>query len=183
MKILVASKNPVKISAVEEAFSKYFSDFKVIGHSVASGVSHTPIGDEIYQGAETRAKALMNLNIEQKIGAHYFVGIEGGFIEDNSKWFLSNRACIMGVDGKISYGTSLQYEVPGYIAKQVLSGVELGTVMDEIKGDTNTKQKGGAVEFLSKGAADRKELTTQAVLAALFPHVNQEIYSKKPKTN
>jgi len=47
MKVLVGSKNPVKIEATKEAFKKYFDDIEV-----DSKVSKQPIGIETFVGAK-----------------------------------------------------------------------------------------------------------------------------------
>ena len=46
MKIVVASKNPVKINATDAGFSTYFEGVEVLGVSVESGVSDQPKSDE-----------------------------------------------------------------------------------------------------------------------------------------
>ena len=62
MKILVGSKNPVKIEATREAFSSYFKDIEVEGVEVKSSVSEQPLDEETFDGAEHRAKVLKKLN-------------------------------------------------------------------------------------------------------------------------
>ena len=62
MKILVASKNPVKVASVEEGFSKFFSDITTESIEVDSSVSNQPINEETFQGARNRVMALLNLN-------------------------------------------------------------------------------------------------------------------------
>ena len=62
MKILVGSKNPVKIEAVEETFLKYFKKVEVIGIEVDSNVPNQPINEETFEGAENRALALKRIN-------------------------------------------------------------------------------------------------------------------------
>ena len=68
MKILVASKNKVKIEGAKEAFEEYFDDVEVEGISVSSDVSDEPVNDEIYMGAKNRVKNLKKYaeNAKQK---------------------------------------------------------------------------------------------------------------------
>ena len=74
-KIIVASKNPIKINAVKLGYSKVFSnlDFECEGVSVPSDVSDQPMSNqETLQGAINRA-------IHAKSDfphANYWVGIE-----------------------------------------------------------------------------------------------------------
>jgi inosine/xanthosine triphosphatase len=58
MKVIVGSKNPVKLNGTKSSFSKYFENFEIIGEDVESGVSNMPINDETHKGAENRAKYL-----------------------------------------------------------------------------------------------------------------------------
>jgi non-canonical (house-cleaning) NTP pyrophosphatase len=43
-------------------------------------------------------------------------------------------------------------------------------------GDYNTKQKGGAIAFFTRGVMDRKKLYVQGVTLALIPFVNERLY-------
>jgi len=54
--------------------------------------------------------------------------------------------------------------------------VELGDVMDRVMGEQNTKQKGGAVSFFTRGLTIRKAIYDQAVTLALIPFVNTSLY-------
>jgi len=62
MKILVGSKNPVKIESVKEAFEKYYDEVEVTGFSVESNVPAQPYNDETFFGAENRAFELNKIN-------------------------------------------------------------------------------------------------------------------------
>jgi len=57
-------------------------------------------------------------------------------------------------------------------------GEELGTVMDELLGRTGVKKQEGAIGVLSKNKIDRLRVTTDSVIAALVPFVNQEFYQR-----
>lgn len=74
MKITVASKNPVKVNAVREAFKIIFQKSQDIdGVAVESGVSDQPRSDgETKAGAKLRVEKLL----KQKLDADFVVGIE-----------------------------------------------------------------------------------------------------------
>ncbi len=77
MKVLIASRNPVKIRAVETAFSLQFPertiDFEAC--NMASGVSEQPRSDdETRRGARNRAKN----TCKQYPRADFWVGLEDG---------------------------------------------------------------------------------------------------------
>ena len=83
-KVAVGSTNPVKVGAVEEAFTKYFSELIVAGVPVVSGVAEQPRSEkETMVGARQRAQAALKQNTE----AEYGVGLEGGVTEVEGKMF------------------------------------------------------------------------------------------------
>ncbi|MDP3683518.1 MAG: DUF84 family protein, partial [Ignavibacteria bacterium] len=94
MKILVGSKNPVKIESVREAFSYYFDSLEVSGLEVDSKVSVQPINLETFTGAKNRADELFLRAKEDNLSIDYFVGIEGGIIEEHNLWFALGCICI-----------------------------------------------------------------------------------------
>jgi non-canonical (house-cleaning) NTP pyrophosphatase len=58
----------------------------------------------------------------------------------------------------------------------VKKGMELGEADDVFFDQQNSKQEGGSVGLLTKGAISRKEYYQQAVVLALVPFMNKEIY-------
>ena len=78
MKIIVASKNPVKVNATRRAFEQMFpaeNMFEVEGVSVSSGVRDQPLTfDETLLGARTRVDNAQAIYPD----ADYWVGLEGG---------------------------------------------------------------------------------------------------------
>ncbi len=176
MKILVGSKNPVKLKAVEETFLLYFKNVKIIGMSVNSEVSDQPINEETYIGAENRAIKLQKLNNDQSLDAEFFVGIEGGIQQTYNKWFAFGCMCIIHKSGKKSFGTSAHFELPEIVTKQLLERKELGHVMDEIMDQENTKQKGGAISYFTNGKMSRKELYIPGLISALVPFQHEKMY-------
>lgn len=181
MKVLVGSENPVKIEAVREAFSKHFGDVEVTGTAVDSRVSDMPKNHETFEGAKNRALELKRINEERGLGARFFVGIEGGIIRLYSKWFAFGSMCILDDKGRTGFGTTPHFELPESVTKQLLSGIELGDVMDKITGEQNTKQKSGAIGFLTKGVMDRKNLYVHGLTAALVPFMNEGMYFEGQK--
>lgn len=176
MKILVGSKNPVKIASVEEAFSKYFDKIIVEGINVDSGVSIQPVNDETYIGAKNRALNLFELNTEKKLEADFFVGIEGGIVKQYNRWFAFGCMCIIDKEKNSGFGNSPHFELPETIVKKLLSGIELGDVMDEIMKEQNTKQRGGAIGFFTNGVMSRKELYVEGLKVALIPFLHKKMF-------
>lgn len=177
MKILVGSKNPVKLDVVKEAFEKYFQNIEVLGIDVESKVPSQPVNHETFDGAKNRVDALREINEKQNLNADYFVGIEGGIIKLYSKWFGFGCMCIMNKAGIYSVGTSSHFELPKIIYEQLLKGIELGDVIDNLTEEKNTKQKNGAIGFLTKDVITRKDLYYQGLINALIPFLNKNIYN------
>jgi len=176
MKILVGSENPVKIEAVREAFSEFFEEVEVLGFKVKSGVPPQPLGEETFRGAENRAKAVMEIDSERKLYADFFVGIEGGIVRIIGKWFAFGGICIMDRKGKTSFGTSPLFQIPDTIATVLVRGFEVGHVMDRITGEKDSKRKGGAIGYFTKGIMERKDLYKSGIIAAFVPFLNQDLF-------
>lgn len=181
MRVLVGSQNPVKIEAVREAFIQYFDDVKVIGREVDSEVPAQPVNEDTFAGAKNRVLALQDLNAAEKVGAQFFVGIEGGIIQLYERWFAFGCMAIGDVQGRLGFGTSPLFELPEALIPELLAGKELGQVIDRLTGDHNTKQKGGAIGFLMGGIMDRKALYVQGLIVALVPFVNEALYKLSPQ--
>jgi len=176
MKILVGSLNPVKLNAVEEAVQNYFDNISVIGLETQSGVSDQPINDEVFTCAENRAITLKKKNDIENIGGRFFIGIEGGIANNYKRWFAFGGVCIIDDMGNKGFGSSAHFELPREITDRLLSGEELGFVMDEIMQTENTKQKGGAISFFSNGVMNRKELYVHGIISALVPFLHRGLF-------
>jgi inosine/xanthosine triphosphatase len=172
MKIVVASENPVKISAVKNGFKAFYPDIEVESILTGSGVSDQPLTDrETLLGARNRAT-----EARKKIHhADFWVGIEGGVqAEDNG---LSAFAWVVICSaGKMGEARTATFMLPKKVAHLVAGGLELGMANDLIFRESNSKQKNGAVGLLTQNKVDRTELYRQAVILALIPFVNQGLY-------
>jgi len=170
MKIIVGSKNPVKIQAVKEAFSKFFDEVHVMSRSAKSGVPDQPFGDDTFRGARNRALALRDED------ADFYVGLEGGVMDVLDRTVTFGAFCIIDVHGKESFGMSPILLLPDQVIKGLKEGKELGDVMDELTGGHNTKQKGGAAGFFTKGVVTRKDFYVQGLCVAMAPFLHRELY-------
>ena len=144
-----------------------------------SKVPEQPREDETFEGAKNRALFLKMANDKQKLGADFFVGLEGGITKRYSNWFAFGGMCIIDSRGRIGFGTSPHIPLPESVVKELLSGKELGIIMDAVAKDSNVKQKYGAMGFFTKGVLDRKGFYVDGLIAALAPFVSEEFYFKK----
>lgn len=175
MKIVVGSKNPIKIATTREAFEAVFPDEVLIceGLSVDSGVSDQPFGDiETKQGAYNRTEA------GKKVipGADYWVGLEGGILQEDSAMWASAWVCIQGKDGRVGYGRIGAFELPSALADLIQGGYEMGAAADILFEQENSKQKSATIGLLTNDALTRKDFYVQGVIYALIPFLNKELY-------
>ena len=173
-KIVVASKNPVKIEAVRRGFLSLFPDqaFHVEAVSTPSGVSDQPMSDlETLTGALNRAKNARSLTPE----ADYWVGVEGGVaqMENDLAVFAWIVIQTNELTGKSRTGT---FFLPKTIADLVRQGLELGDADDIVFQSQNSKQQNGAIGLLTDNVIDRIKLYQHAVILALVPFKNKSLY-------
>lgn len=172
MKVVVASKNPVKIEATRNGFQTYFKDVNVEGASIESGVADQPMSDEeTLEGARNRAA-----NAARKFPeANFWIGIEGGVDRKNENLLAFAWIVVLGKDASGESRTTT-FSLPPEVAEMIDKGYELGHANDVIFKKHNSKQKSGAVGLLTKDKLTRTQLYTQAVQLALIPIINQEMY-------
>jgi inosine/xanthosine triphosphatase len=172
--VIVGSKNPVKLSSTENAFSEAFSkSFLVNGVNASSGVSDQPKGSkETFEGAKNRALNSKNTFPE----ADYWVGIEGGIEEDEHGMLAFAWIYILDKSGKSSQAKTGTFYLPKKVTELIHSGMELGEADDQVFQKENSKQQGGSVGILTHGVLDRKNYYSQAIILALIPFLNQNLY-------
>ncbi len=175
MRVVVASKNPVKIEAALLGFKKMFpkEKFEVSSVSVSSFVSEQPRSDsETLLGALNRANGAS----EKILDADFYVGIEGG-IEDLGEEMVSVAwAVVKSKDGRIGKGRGGTYFLPKKIAQLIRAGKELGEADDIVFGRSNSRESNGAVGILTNNVIDRKSRDSDATILALIPFKNKELY-------
>lgn len=171
MKVVVASRNPVKIGATTQAFKTLFPDavLAVTSVNVDSGAGDQPDTDEsTRRGARTRALK----SREAKPDADFWVGMEGGIeIIDNQLMAFAWMA-VQGRVGDISEARSTTLPLPPAVRNLVIGGLELGEANDRVFSTVNSKQDGGAFGLLTDGLYTREGIYTQTLIMALVPFVN-----------
>lgn len=177
MIVVVGTSNPVKVKAVKRAFSRFFKDLEVIMHPVPSKAPPQPIGlNTTIEGAISRAKRA--LEVEEK--ANFGVGIEAGIIPipyTISGYMDQQFAAIIDRLGKITIGGGPAFEYPSFIINRILKeNIEVNTIMAEITGEPSIGHKGGAISYFSKNTLDRETITEIAVIMALIPRLNENLY-------
>jgi inosine/xanthosine triphosphatase len=173
-KVVISSKNPVKIKAVKQAFEKMFfsKDFEFIGVSVSSDVSNQPLTNkETLLGAKNR----VNNAIKKIKDADFYVGIEGG-LEFNQEEMESFAWIFIKSFNKEAKAKTAIFFLPKQVINLIKAGKELGEADDIVFKDNNSKQKKGAVGILTGGLIDRTKYYQEAVILALIPFKNFDLY-------
>lgn len=173
IRIVVASKNPVKIAAVKEGLSAFIpGETELFGVSVKSGVSDQPMSDtETMLGAENRVAQAKELFP----GYDYYVGIEGG-VEDNFSGLLAFAWVVVRAGNQVGKARTASFYLPPQVADLVHRGMELGDADDLVFRKENSKQQNGAVGLLTGDVITRQYLYMPAVQMAFIPFLNPGLY-------
>jgi inosine/xanthosine triphosphatase len=173
--IALASHNPVKAQATLTGFQRMFpaEQFLLTMTVADSGVRSQPLSSaETLKGAGNRARAALQAQPEADFG----VGIEGGVEPHGAE--LSAFAWVVvlsptGMEGKGRTGT---FFLPPAVAELIRQGKELGEADDIVFAQSNSKQKNGAIGILTGDVIDRAALYEPAVIMALVPFKNPDLY-------
>jgi inosine/xanthosine triphosphatase len=192
IRVSVGSANPVKLQASHAGLRKALlplygdSEFEIVceGFNAPSGVSDQPIGDkETKTGAMNRARAAFKAFQDKNNAApDYAVGLEGGVVEEEGELACSAymAVCNSADEGGIM-GTArtCSFPLPPAIRDLVKGGMELGDADDAVFGSVNSKQQGGTVGHLTRGAIDRSNYYVDAVALACVPLLWPEFWTAK----
>jgi len=179
--LVIASTNPVKIQAAANGYRRLFPDAEVnvVTVSVPSKVAHQPLSDE-----ETLRGALNRSSNARRVqpDADYWIGIEGGVQTLNDElaafaWIVVQSATLVG---KARTGT---FFLPPAVADLIRQGKELGEADDIIFGRSNSKQENGAVGLLTNNVIDRTQLYEHAMILALIPFRNENLYEQSEQSD
>jgi inosine/xanthosine triphosphatase len=174
IKIVVGSKNPVKINAAKAAICDILSlaEVECIAIDAPSQVADQPMTvDETQLGAINRVKYC-----QQHSHADFYVAIEGGV--DQFEYGPATFAYVaIANQKKIIIGRSGNLPLPLVIYQALENGEELGDVMDRFFNTDNVKQKQGAIGLLTNGLATREGVYRQAILLAMAPFIHPDLYS------
>ncbi len=155
IKIVVASRNPVKMEAVKEGLSVFLNtEIEIHGVTVQSGVPDQPMGNaETLQGAEIRVE---NAQVQYP-GYDYYVGVEGG-VEDTQSELMAFAWIVISNGKKTGKARTASFFLPLEVARLVHQGMELGDADDIVFAKSNSKQQNGAIGLLTKDVISRKTL-------------------------
>lgn len=156
MDIIVGSKNPTKLRAVESVFS----DSTIISLDVPSDVSVQPFSDEeTMQGAINRATECARSS-QKSIG----IGLEGGVMYVADKLYLCNWGALVTHDEQIFTAAGARIRLPKEIETQLKAGFELGDLMDHYAEKQAVRNHEGAIGIFTNDLVARQEMFSHVVL-------------------
>lgn len=169
--VAVASQNPAKMRAVQDAFNLQFPGASV-GYTaveVDSGVSDQPLSDqETREGARNRAESARQHHPEMD----YWIGLEGGIEAFGDQLTAFAWMAVLDKRGKLSTARTVSLPLPPAVRKLIDEGMELGDANDQVFSTVNSKHEGGAFGLLTDGRYTREGVYTEALVMALLPFVN-----------
>lgn len=169
MKIIIGSKNQIKVDAVKEIILDYPHLKKAIisATEVASGVADQPKSlAETVQGAMNRAKGAWQ-------DCDYSLGLESGLmaVPNTKTGFMDVCVCAIFDGQEYHLGLSSAWEAPKKVMDHMLNeGLDMNQAAVKA-GFTNNPKVGsaeGLVGVMTKGRLTRKEYTKEAIRTALI---------------
>jgi len=175
MKVCAGTRNPSKVKGIKQAFENFFNNIEILFRDVGSEAPPQPIGlDEIIKGARSRA-----LRAHKIIGqCDFSVGVEAGIFELKGTVMDLQAAVIIDKNAQESIGLSPSFPLPQSFSNLLLKRKvrELEVLVDKYYGTQNIGDKGGFIKLLTNGIVTREDLTKNAVIMALIPWINKELY-------
>lgn len=174
-RVVVASRNPAKIRAVEAAFARQFPDspIDIVTVAVESGVADQPMSDdETRRGARNRASNARAVMPQ----ADFWVGLEGGIEALEETLMAFAWMAVLGANDVFGEARTVTLPLPPAVKTLMDRGLELGEANDRVFSTVNSKQRGGAFGLLTNGLYTRESVYAQALTVALVPFVN-ELYA------
>jgi len=175
MKVVVGSKNPIKLQVAVKVFLDVFPDeeIKFITCDAQSGVSDQPYGtEETKTGAYNRAQDSFYKNSD----VDYSVGLEGGIEIIDEEYWVTAWMCVLNREGKAGYGRTSSYQLPPKIVDLLKEGKELSDAGDIVLNDEKIGQKGGVIGVLTDEQISRADFYSDALRFALLPFTKQDLY-------
>lgn len=155
MKLIIGSKNPTKINAVQGVFL----EAEVTSLEVSSDVSPQPFSDE-----ETRIGAI---NRAQKCAGSQQgaigIGLEGGVAELQGVLYLCNWGALVTPDREVFTASGAKIVLPEEFAVPLRNGAELGDLMDPYANKEGVRSKEGAIGIFTNGRISRQEMFSHVV--------------------
>ncbi len=174
MKIVIWTKSPPKVAAIEEAVKNcpYFKwqNIEIIELKVNSDISDMPISiEENMLWAKNRAN-----NCKKEINADFYIGMEWWTSKIWEKAYLFWVVYILDNNWNWHYWFSNMMEVPKYFEEKIYNEwLELWPVLSEATKEENASKKWWAFWHWSDNLLTRKDQFIFAFNSAIPPFFNK----------
>ncbi len=177
MKIVIASKSPVKEAAVHNGVKALFPKQECIFECVNanSGVSAQPQNyDEMIAGAIGRIGHSKELIPDADI----WIALEGGIEKIDGNFYCSGWVIAENKTGdRCGRGRTFSFVIPQKVVDLMIEeGLEQSHATDKAFQITGTKTGNGLIGPLTNNALTYTDWYTPAVISALLPFLNKELY-------
>ena len=174
MNINIASKNPVKVQALEESIVEYpiLKNAKIVSIDTPSGVSDQPKNlKETIQGAINRSKGSF-------VDCNYSFGIESGLMEvpNTKSGYMDVCVCAIFDGSEFHIGLSSAWEAPKEVSELILNeGVDMNEAAYRVGLTENLKigSAEGLIGIMTKGRLTRKGYTKESIRTAMI-HIDKD---------
>lgn len=175
-KVVIASKNKTKVSAVKEAFSALFplEQFEYEELEVKSNVCDPVTNKETYTGALCRVE-----EASKATQADFWVGIESGVDVREGECAVFSWVVIKGKNDMIGKAKSTTFYLPDKIFRLVHDEKKLedSEAIEEISPYGEGRgHKHGTVGVLTDNLIDRTKYYVDPIVLALIPFKNPDLY-------
>lgn len=172
-KVVVASTNTIKVTAVSQALQDYpaFAKANICSLEPISGVSAQPLSlEETIQGAINRAKMAFEASDFGKGDVSF--GIESGLmaVPQSKTGYMNVCVCAIYDGDAIHMGLSPAFECPEAVLQLIMKeGLDMNQAFKKagLTADAKIGSGQGAVAILTKGRMDRIVFTKQAIMMAM----------------
>jgi inosine/xanthosine triphosphatase len=173
-RVAVGSDNPAKLKAVQRAMAACKTKARVRGFAVRSGVAEQPFDADALKGAVQRARMALQQWPQAQLG----VGVEAGlaYVQGAQQHLDVPWAAVVDRAGRLSVGHGPGFAYPASVVERAKGGETVGQVVAELSGVKDIGRRQGNIGWLSSGATDREAITRDAVLMAMVPRLNPELY-------
>lgn len=174
MNINIASKNPVKIQALEESIVEYpsFKSARIVSVDTPSGVSDQPKSlKETIQGAINRSK-------DSFVDCDYSFGLESGLMEvpNTKSGYMDVCVCAIFDGLEFHLGLSSAWEAPREVSELILNdGIDMNEAAYKVglTKNLNVGSAEGLIGVMTKGRLTRKEYTKESIRTAMI-HIDKD---------
>jgi inosine/xanthosine triphosphatase len=174
MRIAVGTTREPKLAGTRDALARLATlpwppePVEIVAVDASSGEADTPLSEAATLAGARRRARVARASVP---GAAFGVGLEGGVTlvsRDPLQVVLRNWAAVW--DGKSeAVGAGPAIMLPGELAEEVLSGVDLATAIDRWSGQHDVRSHQGAFGVLTRDLIPRSQAFSLAVVAAFAP--------------